>query len=400
MDNFHYLAPTEVFFGKNGEAKAGELCKRYGAHKVLIHFGGQSAIKSGLLDRVTKSLEAAGLEYVKLGGVVPNPELGLVRKGIELCKQEGVDFILAVGGGSVIDSAKAIGYGMATPGDVWDYYSGRASVTACAPLACVLTLAATGSEMSNSSVITNEDGGLKRGLTSPYCFCKFSILNPELTYTLPAYQTASGSTDIIMHTLERYFMAPSTKPLELIDTMAEGLIRTVIKYTPIALKNPTDYDARAELMWCGTVSHNEMTGERALGDWACHQLEHELSGMFGVAHGAGLAAVWGTWARYVMHANVERFAQLAVNVLFIPCFTAPYNYRSAEETALEGIERMEAFFKSIDMPTSIHELIGRELTEEEIKLLAYKCSFEGKRQIGGIMKLSQEDMAEIYRRAN
>ncbi len=400
MDKFHYLAPTEVFFGKNGEEQVGELCKRYGAHKVLVHFGGKSATKSGLLDRVTDSLTAAGLAYVKLGGVVPNPELGLVRKGIDLCKQEGVDFILAVGGGSVIDSAKGIGYGLANPGDVWDYYLKKATVTGCAPLACVLTLAATGSEMSTSSVITNEDGGYKRGLTSNYCFCKFAILNPELTYTLPAYQTASGSTDIIMHTLERYFMAPSTQPLELIDTIAEGLIRTVIKYVPIALADPTNYEARANLMWSGTVSHNDMTGERTSGDWSCHQLEHELSGMFGVAHGAGLAAIWGTWARYVMHANVERFAQLAVNVFWVPAFDPVYKYRSARDVAIDGIEHMEAFFKSIGMPTSIHELIGRKLTEEEIALLAYKCSFEGTRQLGNFKKLSQEDMAEIYRRAN
>lgn len=391
MDNFKYHAPTQVVFGKNTEAQAGSLCKRYGASKVLVHFGGQSAKKSGLLDRVCTSLQEAGLPYVLLGGVVPNPELGKVREGIELCRKEGIDFILAVGGGSVIDSAKGIGYGLANEGDVWDYYAKRKTVTGMAPVGTVLTIAAAGSEMSNTTVVTNEDGWLKRGLSSDYGYCRFAIMNPELTYTLPAYQTASGCTDIMVHTLERYFTLPGTEQLALIDGIAENLLRTVIRNVKLALKNPQDYAARAEIMWCGTLSHNDITGDRSFGDWSCHQLEHELSGMFHVAHGAGLAAVWGSWARYVYKEDVSRFAQLAVNV-----FGVPNDFHNPEKTALEGIAAMESFFRHIGMPTSIHQLIGKELTEEEIKELAYKCSFMNTRTIGQFKKLTIEDMEAIY----
>lgn len=394
MDNFKYHAPTQVVFGKNTEAQAGSLCKRYGASKVLVHFGGQSAKKSGLLDRVCTSLQDAGLPYVLLGGVVPNPELGKVREGIELCRKEGVDFILAVGGGSVIDSAKGIGYGLANEGDVWDYYAKRKAVTGMAPVGTVLTIAAAGSEMSNTTVVTNEDGWLKRGLSSDYGYCRFAIMNPELTYTLPAYQTASGCTDIMVHTLERYFTLPGTEQLALIDGIAENLLRTVIRNVKLALKNPQDYAARAEIMWCGTLSHNDITGDRSFGDWSCHQLEHELSGMFHVAHGAGLAAVWGSWARYVYKEDVSRFAQLAVNV-----FGVPNDFHNPEKTALEGIAAMESFFRHIGMPTCIYQLIGKELTEEEIKELAYKCSFMNTRTIGQFKKLTIEDMEAIYRMA-
>lgn len=394
MDNFKYHAPTQVVFGKNTEAQAGSLCKRYGASKVLVHFGGQSAKKSGLLDRVCTSLQDAGLPYVLLGGVVPNPELGKVREGIELCRKEGVDFILAVGGGSVIDSAKGIGYGLANEGDVWDYYAKKKAVTGMAPVGTVLTIAAAGSEMSNTTVVTNEDGWLKRGLSSDYGYCRFAIMNPELTYTLPAYQTASGCTDIMVHTLERYFTLPGTEQLALIDGIAENLLRTVIRNVKLALKNPQDYAARAEIMWCGTLSHNDITGDRSFGDWSCHQLEHELSGMFHVAHGAGLAAVWGSWARYVYKEDVSRFAQLAVNV-----FGVPNDFHNPEKTALEGIAAMESFFRHIGMPTSIYQLIGKELTEEEIKELAYKCSFMNTRTIGQFKKLTIEDMEAIYRMA-
>lgn len=394
MTNFQFHAPSQIVFGPEGENKVGSLCKQYGAHKVLIHYGGGSAVRSGLIDRVKKSLVEAGLEFVTLGGVVANPELGLAKKGIELCKAEDVDFLLAVGGGSVIDSAKCIGYGLANEGDVWDYYAKKKTVTGCAPIGCILTIAAAGSEMSNTSVITNEDGWLKRGLSSSYSFCKFSILNPELTYSLPAYQTASGASDVILHTLERYFANPKAKPLTLTDGIAETLLKTVMQYTPLALIDPKNYDARANLMWCSTFSHNDVTGDRNLGDWACHQIEHELSGMFKVAHGAGLAAVWGSWARYVMNENIDRFIQFAHNVFGIE------DKVTKEYTALAGIEAMEEFFKCINMPTSIPELIGRKLTDEEIKTLAYKCSFMGTRKIGQFKVLDIPDMKEIYRLAN
>lgn len=394
MDKFSFLAPTKVVFGKNTEEQVGKLCKDCGAHKILVHFGGNSAKKSGLLDKVCASLAAEGLEYVLLGGVVANPLLSKVNEGIELGKKEGVDFILAVGGGSVIDSAKAIAYGLANEGDVWDYFAKKKTVTGSIPKACILTLAAAGSEMSNTSVVTKDEGMLKRGLSSEYAYCEFAIMNPELTYTLPAYQTASGSSDIILHTLERYFVAHETKPLALTDMLAASVLKTVMRNCRIALKNPTDYDARAELMWAGTLSHNDITGDRSFGDWACHQLEHELSGMFGVAHGAGLAAVWGSWARYVYKYNMERFVKFAVEVMDVPM-----NYGNPEATALEGIAAMESYFRHIGMPTNIKALIGKELSEEEIKELAYKCSFMNTRTIGQVKKLTVEDMENIYRLA-
>ncbi len=393
MDYFNFQAPTHVIFGKNTEAQAGALCKKYGAHKVLVHFGSSSAQKSGLLGRVCQSLTEAGLPYVTLGGVVPNPRLRKVYEGIALSREENVDFILAVGGGSVIDSAKAIGYGLANEGDVWDYYEGKRTVTGSIPTAAILTIAAAGSEMSTSSVITNEDGWLKRGLTSPYAYCKFCILNPELTYTLPAYQTASGCVDIMMHTLERFFTAESTHQLNIIDRISENILRSIMYYAPIALQNPNDYNARAEIMWCGSLSHNDTTGERSFGDWACHQLEHELSGIWDIAHGAGLAAIWGSWARHVYKYNLPRFVQLAVNVMGVP-----NDFRNQEATALEGITAMENFFRSIDMPTSISEA-GIDLTEENIKELAYKCSFMNTRTIGKVKALDVADMEAIYRAA-
>lgn len=393
MDYFKYHAPTDVIFGKNTEARVGQLCKQYGATKILVHFGGNSAVRSGLIDRICTSLTDSGLEYSLLGGVVPNPRLSKIKEGVALCKKEHIDFILAVGGGSVIDSAKGIGYGLVNEGELWDYYSGKKAVTGCAPVGCVLTIAAAGSEMSTSSVVTNEDGWLKRNLQSEYSFCKFAVMNPELTYTLPAYQTASGCTDIIMHSMERYFTAPQTHQLTIIDGISEHLMRTVMRNLKIALKNPADYDARAEIMWCGTLSHNETTGDRSFGDWSCHQLEHELSGMFDVAHGAGLAAVWGSWARYVYQENVARFVQFAVNVMGVP-----NNFRDPEATALEGIQALESFFRHIGMPTRISDL-GIELTEAQIKELAYKCSFNNTRTIGNFKKLTIEDMENIYRAA-
>lgn len=391
MQDFNFYTPTQVVFGKKGEDKVGELINALKCKKVLVHFGGNSAKKSGLLDRVFDSLTQSGIDYVSLGGVVPNPRLSKVYEGIDLCKKENVDFILAIGGGSVIDSAKAIGYGMANDCDVWDFYMKKAVPTGCLPIGTILTLSAAGSEMSNSSVITNEEGWLKRGCNSDYCRPKFAIMNPELTYTLPPYQTASGSTDILMHTMERYFTQGGT--MELTDGISEALMRTVINNSKILMKDPTNYEARAEVMWAGSLSHNGLTGCGSIGDWACHQLEHELGGMFDVAHGAGLAAVWGSWARYVYKYNVARFAQFAVNVLGVP-----NDFSDQEKTALAGIEAMEAYYKSIDMPISIKEL-GVELNDDQIKELAYKCSFQNTRTVGGVKALNTEDMIEIYKMA-
>lgn len=391
MLNFEYYTPTKVVFGKDTEKQAGELVKAFGGTKVLVHFGGQSAKKSGLLDRICNSLEEAGLSYVTLEGVVPNPHLSKVYEGIELCKKEGVDFILAVGGGSVIDSGKAIGYGVANEGDVWDFYAKKRTAKACLPIGAVLTIAAAGSEMSNSSVITNEDGWLKRGYNDDVSRCKFAVMNPELTYTLPAYQTASGCVDILMHTMERYFTKAENTMLT--DSVAEGLMRTVIYNAKVLAEDPENYDARAQVMWAGSLSHNGLTGCGTEGDWASHQLEHELGGMFDVAHGAGLAAVWGSWARYVYKEKPARFAQFAANV-----FNIPWNSSNLEQMALDGIQAMEAFYRSIHMPTSLAEL-GVNPTEEQIQELAKKCSFMGKRTVGTFKVLQIPDMEAIYRMA-
>ena len=391
MLNFEYYTPTRVVFGKNTENQVGRLVKEQNCKKVLVHYGSQSAVKSGLLDRIYASLKEASIEYVSLGGVVPNPRISKAREGIELCRKEGVDFILAVGGGSVIDSAKAIGYGVACGGDVWDFYSKKRIPTGCLPIGCVLTIAAAGSEMSNSSVLTNEEGWLKRGCNNDLCRCRFAVMNPELTYTLPKYQTASGCVDILMHTMERYFN--NNQSMDLTDHLCEALMRTVMMNGRILMQSPENYDARAEIMWAGSLSHNGLMGcGTDGGDWSCHQLEHELGGMFDVAHGAGLAAVWGSWARYVMDANVERFAQFACNVFEIPCGS------DLKEAALKGIEAMEQFYRYMEMPTSVSDL-GITLTDEQIETLSYKCSFENTRTIGVVKKLNMEDMANIYRMA-
>ena len=391
MQNFNYYAPTRVVFGKGTENEVGKLIKEQNCKKVLVHYGGGSVIRSGLLDRVYTSLGAEGIAYTTLGGVVPNPRLSKVREGIELCQREGVDFILAVGGGSVIDSSKAIGYGLTNEGDVWDFYAKKRTASACLPIGTILTISAAGSEMSDSSVITNEDGWIKRGYSSNYCRCKFAILNPELTYTLPDYQTQSGCVDIMMNTMERY-LNHSTN-MEMTDGISEALIRTVMKNSRILKQDPTNYEARAEVMWAGSLSHNGLTGcGTDGGDWASHQLEHELGGMFDVAHGAGLAAVWGSWARYVYKDRADRFAKLAENVLMVP------HDDNLEKTALAGIEAMEDYYRSVDMPTSLREL-GIEPTEEQIQELADKCSFQNTRTIGKVKVLNREDIAKIYRMA-
>lgn len=314
MSNFSYYTPTHVYFGKDTHKQVGDLVRAQGCKKVLIHFGGQSARRSGLLDQIEASLNAANVAHVQLGGVVPNPHLSLVYQGIDLCKKEGVDFILAVGGGSVIDSAKAIGYGMCMDGDVWDLYDHKRKAEGCLPIGVVLTIAASGSEMSDSSVITKEEGGIKRGYNDDICRPKFAVMNPELTMTLPDYQTACGCTDILMHTMERYFVQGDA--MEITDSIAEGLLRTVMAQALILRDDPQNYDARAEVMWAGSLSHNGLTGcGHSESDFASHRLEHELGGMFDVAHGAGLAAVWGSWARYVYQNCMPRFVRFAHNVM-------------------------------------------------------------------------------------
>lgn len=392
MKDFVYYAPTQVVFGKDSESQAGSLVKQFNGTKVLVHYGGRSAERSGLLDIVCGSLEAEGIPYVRLGGVVPNPRLSKVREGIGLCRREGVDFILAVGGGSVIDSSKAIAWGVPYEGDVWDFFARKAKAKICLPVAAVLTIPAAGSEMSNSCVITNEQGNLKRSYADNMIRCKFAIMNPERTFTLPPYQTACGITDILMHTMERYFSPDDD--MDITDSLAEGLMRTVMDTAPAVLENPADYHARAQIMWAGSLAHNDLTGCGTTGDWSTHSIEHELSGLFDVAHGAGLAAVWGSWARYVFRENPSRFARFAVNVLGVR-----NRFKSAEETGLAGIKAMEAFFRRIGMPTNIRELIGREVTDEEIREMADKCSDGGTKTLGSFKVLSRTDMEHIYRMA-
>lgn len=391
MLNFRYCMPTQVIFGRNTQCQVGEEIKRRGGTRVLVHYAADAAWARPLLDTVYASLTEAGLAYAPLGGVVPNPRLHKVYEGIELGRREKVDFILAVGGGSVIDSAKAIGYGLMDDGDVWDFYIRKRTPRACMPVGVILTLAATGSETSDGSVITNEDGWLKRDVGSDMARPRFAIMNPELTFSLPAYQTASGSADIIMHAMERYFT--QIDHVDLSDRLCESVIKTVMRQLPIALKTPADYDARAELMWAATVCHNGLLTSGRKGDWASHNLEHELGGMFDVAHGAGLCAVWGSWARFVYQANIMRFAQFAVEVM-----DCQMDYQNPEQTALEGIAAMERFFKRIHMPTSISDM-GIEMTEGQLDRLADKCSNGGTRTIGAFKALGREDIRTIYQMA-
>ena len=389
MFGFQYYTPTKVVFGKGTESQAAELIREFGGTKVLIHYGGGSVIRSGLLKKVTDTLDQAGIAYITLGGAVPNPRLGLVYEGIDLCRREGVDFLLAVGGGSAIDSAKAIGYGVANEGDVWDFYDYKRKAAACLPLGVILTIASTGSEMSDSSVITKEEGLVKRGYSSDFGRPKFAIMNPELTMTLPDYQTACGCTDIMMHTMERYFTNGGN--MEITDALAEGLLRTVMKNAEILAKDPKNYDSRAEIMWAGSLSHNGLTGcGNDGGDWMTHKLEHELGGLYDVAHGAGLAAIWGSWARYVCRNCLPRFRKFAVNVMgIVPTGTD-------EEIALKGIEALEDFFRKIHMPTNLREL-GVSATDEDLRLMARKCAVGVGGAMGSARLLNEEDMLAIFK---
>lgn len=392
MKDFNYYAPTRVVFGKSSEDQVAQLVKQNGGTKVLIHYGGQSAQRSGLLDKMRRQLADANLEYIELGGVVPNPMLSKVQEGIALCKSENVDFILAVGGGSVIDSAKAIGYGAGYDGDVWDFWEGKAIPQSCLPIGVVLTIPAAGSEMSSSCVITKDDGLLKRGVNSDLCRCRFAVMNPERTFTLPPYQTAAGATDIIMHTLERYFS--KHVDMNLTDAIAEALMRTVMDSAAVVMREPDNYRHRAQIMWAGSLSHNDLTECGMEKDFATHKLEHELSAVYGVTHGAGLAALWASWARYVLPGHEARFAQYAVNVMHV----TP-DFGDLRETALEGIRCTEEFFRSIGMPVNISELLGRTVSDAEIDMLAERCSRGGTIKVGAFQLLDMADMKAIYEMA-
>jgi len=392
IKDFNFYAPTRVVFGRDAEQKIGELVKANGAHHVLLHYGGGSAERTGLLTVVRKQLNNAGLEFVELGGVVPNPLLSKVYEGIELCRRERVDFILAVGGGSVIDSAKAIGYGVEYEGDVWDFWAGKATPKSCLPVGAVLTIPAAGSEMSSSCVITRDEGLIKRGINSDLCRCRFCVMNPERTYTLPPYQTAAGATDIMMHTMERYFS--KYEDMTLTDAISEALLRTVRDAALVVMERPEDYRCRAQIMWAGSLAHNDLTECGTEKDFATHRLEHELSALFGVTHGAGLAALWPSWARYVKERHLSRFVRFAVNVMGVE-----NDFSHPEETAERGIRAMEDFYRTIGMPTSIHELLGREITEEEIDVMVDKCSRGGTITLGALEVIDTEAMRKIYEMA-
>ncbi len=385
MENFNFYSPTEFVFGKGRAAETGIYVRKYGGTKVLMHYGGGSAVRSGLIDTVRKSLAYAGIAYCELGGVQPNPRDTLVYKGIELCRNEGIDFILAVGGGSVIDSSKAIALGVPYAGDFWDMYSGK-PVEKALPVGTVLTIAAAGSEGSGDSVITKEDGMLKRGTGSEHLRPKFSVMDPALTQTLPAYQTACGATDIMAHVFERYFT--NTKEVEITDRLCEAVLLTMVRETPRVIADPDNYEARANIMWAGTVAHTNLCGVGREQDWNSHGLEHELSGLYDVAHGAGLAVIMPAWMEFVHNHNVMRFCQMATRV-----FGCQMNYEDPEATALEGIRCFRSFLKSIGMPINFAELGAKE---EDIPTLVEKFGV-GDGRTGGFVKLSAADVTEIYK---
>jgi len=391
MESFIYYTPTRVYFGKDEEQKVGEILEEFGARKVLIHYGSQSAVKSGLIDRVKEKLDARSITYVLLGGVQANPEIGLVREGIELGRREGVDFILAIGGGSVLDSAKDIANGLANPeDDVWDYTMGTAKPKRSMPKGCILTLAAAGSEMSDSCVISDAKLGIKRGYSCPQNRMDFAIENPELTYTVSAYQTACGAVDIAMHTIERYFCPGSDTYLT--DAIAEAIIKSAIKAGADCIADPTDPVARANMMWASSLTHNGLTACGRKIQMVVHQLEHEVSAMYPkVAHGAGLAALWCSWARYVYKENLPRFLQYAERV-----WNVDVDYDHPEKTALAAIDKQEEYYRAIGMPTSLREL---GVKAEDIETLALRCSRDKTRSLLGARPLGYEDILAIYRMA-
>ncbi len=392
IKDFNFYAPTRVVFGAESEKQIGQLVKSNGGHRVLVHYGGGSAERSGLLNVVRQQLSEAGLFFVELGGVVPNPLLCKVHEGISLARQNDVDFVLAVGGGSVIDSSKAIGYGVAYDGEVWDFWEGKAKPSSCLPIGVILTIPAAGSEMSSSCVITKDEGLLKRGINSDLCRCRFAVMNPERTYTLPPYQTAAGATDIMMHTMERYFS--KYEDMTLTDAISEALLRTVMDSARIVMHEPHNYRHRAQIMWAGSLAHNDLTECGTEKDFATHRLEHELSALFGVTHGAGLAALWSSWARYVKNKHLTRFVQFAVNVMGVT-----NDFSHPEETAERGIEAMEQFYREIGMPTTMTELLGRQVTDEEINVMVDKCSRGATITVGAMEVLGPKEMREIYEMA-
>ncbi len=384
MENFEYHVPTKIVFGKGVENQVGTEVLPF-AKGVLLHFGGGSVVRSGLLDRVRASLTAAGVSFVELGGVVPNPRVSLVREGIALCRKNGISFILAVGGGSVIDSAKAIAVGVPYDKDVWDFYEYRSAPGKALDVGVVLTIPAAGSESSSSSVISNEELELKRGLTSELMRPRFALMNPELTFTLPPYQTACGASDIMAHIMERYFT--NARDVDFTDRLCEAGLRTIIKNAPLALAKGDDYASRAEIMWAGAVAHNDLFGTGRIGDWGSHSIEHEISAIYDVAHGAGLSVVFPAWMRHVYKNDVARFVQFATRVWGIE--NDPFN---PERTALAGINALEAFYRSIGLPVRLSEM---GVPPDRISEMALKCTQKGKGTTGNFVKLDSKAVESI-----
>lgn len=392
MKNFQQYTPTEIVFGKETEKEAGRLAAKWGGTRVLLVYGGGSVVRSGLLDRVKASLKAEQIVYDEIGGVKPNPRLSLAREGVKKALDFKADMIVAVGGGSAIDTAKGIAIGAANPGiDIWEFWMGKEVVGTTLPVGVILTISAAGSETSDSAVLTNEETGRKAGLSTDLNRPRFAIMNPELTYTLPKYQVACGIVDIMMHTLERYFTPDSGN--QMTDEIADGLLRTMITYGPRAYENPTDYDAMSEIMWCASLSHNGITGLGRTKDFVNHKLGHELSAMFDEAHGATLSAVWGSWARYVYHQDVSRFAHYGRSVWKI-------EMKGEEDTALAAIERTEDFFRKLQMPVCLGELKTGVLSDEILRELADKATKGDTIVLGSFKKMHAQDVYEIYKAAN
>ncbi|PIE54474.1 MAG: NADH-dependent alcohol dehydrogenase [Dethiosulfovibrio peptidovorans] len=385
MRDFVYESPTRIIFGRETEKQVGAEIAERGAKKVLLHYGGGSIKKTGLYDRIVRSLNEAGIAFIELGGVVPNPRLSLVREAIDLCRIQGVDLILAVGGGSVIDSAKAIAAGVPYDGNVWDFFDQGVEPKAALPVGCVLTLSATGSETSKASVITNEDGWLKHAFYSPLSRPVFAVLNPQLTTTLPAYQTAAGGVDIMAHLMERYFT--NVPNVDLTDRLIEGTLQTVIKYLPVALKDPENYDARAEIMWSSTIAHNGILDTGRLGDWASHRIEHEIGALYDVAHGAGLAVVFPAWMKAVYYHDIPRFVRFFHRVWGLePDFWNP------EDMVLRGIAVMEDYFRNLGMPVTLKEL---EVPDDRLEEMATKTNWNG--PVGQFVPIDAKKALEILK---
>ncbi len=384
MDNFVFSNPTKIVFGRGVELQAGSWVKPF-ADRVLLHFGGGSAVRSGLVARIRESLAASGVDCVEFGGVEPNPRVSLVREGIALCRKEKLSFILAVGGGSVIDSAKAIAVGVPHSGDVWDFFDYSTQPETALPVGAVLTIPAAGSESSSRSVISNTELELKRSVTTDLIRPRFALMNPELTFTLPPFQSACGIADIMSHIMERYFT--NTRDVELTDRLCEAALRTVIVSAPAVMRDPSDYAARAEIMWTGSIAHNDLLNTGREGDWASHAIGHELSAFYDAAHGAGLAVIFPAWMKFVYRHDIARFAQFANRV-----WEVESDHFNPEKTALEGIRRTEAFFRSLCLPST---LTGMGLPVDRFAEIAAKCTVRGKGFTGKFVKLDPQAVIEI-----